>query len=80
MGRIAYFCQTGQVHQREVQDVGRVNLEVDRLTRDALIVTSDASRFVFNLALDIAKISEAAVRDMVELCPLAGSRDVRVPV
>lgn len=57
-----------------------VDLEIDRLARDALVVTSDASRLVLDLALDIAKIGEAAVGDVVEFCPLSGSRDIRVPI
>lgn len=60
--------------------MGRVNFEVNRLTRDALVVSSDASRLVLNFALDIAKIGEAAIGNVVELCPLSGSRDVRVPI
>lgn len=76
----AYLCQTGKVDQRQIQDMGRVDFEIDRLTRDALVVTSDAGRLVFDFALDIAKIGEAAIGDMIELCPLSWSRDIRVPI
>lgn len=76
----AYLRQTGQIDQCQIQDMGRIDFEVDRLTRDALVVTGDASRLVFDFALDIAKIGEAAVGYVVEFCPLSGSRDIRVPI
>lgn len=58
----------------------RVDFEVDRLTRDALVVTGHTRRLVLDFALDIAKVGEAAVGDVVELGPFAGARNVCVPV
>lgn len=60
--------------------MGRVDFEIDGLARDALVVTSDTSGFVLDLTLDIAKVGEAAVGNMIELCPFAGSRGRVIPL
>lgn len=60
--------------------MGGVYLEVDGLARDALVVARDARSLVVDLALDVAKVSEAPVGDMVELGPFSRSRHVGVPL
>lgn len=60
--------------------MGRVNFKVDGLARDALVGTGNTSGLILDFALDIAEVGEAAVGDMVELCPLAGSRNIRIPL
>jgi hypothetical protein len=60
----------------------RVDLEVDGLSVDALVVTGNTGRLVLNLALDVAKVVEPPVGDMVELCPLgtasSAGRSIRI--
>ena len=48
----------------------REDFQVDRLPVDALVVTSNPCRFIFDLMLDLAKVSEFAPRNMMELGPL----------
>lgn len=60
--------------------MGRVDLQVYGLTGDALVVARDARSLVLDLALDIAKVGETPVGDVVELCPLARSRHGLAPV
>ena len=36
----SYLCETWQIDQSQVQDIWRVNLEIDRLAIDALVVSS----------------------------------------
>lgn len=50
--------------------MGRVDFEVDGLPVDALIATGDSCGFILNLSLDIGKVIETSVRDMMELGPL----------
>lgn len=73
----AHLCQAREVDQRQVQDIGRVNLEVDGLSDDALVVAGDPGGLVLDLSLDVGKIVESSVRNVVELCPLGASRDSR---
>jgi len=58
----------------------RKDLEVDGLAIDALVVSCDSRRLVLNLSLDIAKIIESPVRDVMEFSPLVPSGLGRVPV
>ena len=51
-----------------------INLEVDGLSVDALVNTSDSSRLVLDLSLDVGKVVELAARDMVKFCPLGSPR------
>lgn len=76
----SYFCQTRQVHQGQIQHMGRVNFEVNGLACDALVIAGNTGGLVLDLAFDIAKVGEASVGNVVELCPLAGSRNVGVPL
>lgn len=47
-----------------------VDLEVDRLTIDALVVTSDPGRLILDFTLDIGKVCESPARYVYELSPL----------
>lgn len=74
-----YLCETGQVNQCEVEDVRGVDLEVDGLTVDALVAAGYTRRLVLDLTLDIAKVSEPPVRDVMKLGPLVSRSCSRVP-
>lgn len=54
----------------------RVDLEVDGLSVDALVASSDPGRLVLNFPLDLMKVVEAASGYVIELAPLilAGDR------
>lgn len=60
--------------------MGRVNFQVDGLACDALVVTGDTSGLVLDFTLDVAEVGEATIGDVVELCPLAGPRNVGIPL
>ena len=47
----------------------RVYFEVDRLSVDALVVTSYPGRLVLDLSLYILEIRKATIGNVVELCP-----------
>lgn len=47
----------------------RVDLEIDRLSIDTLIISRDPRRLILDLALDILKLGEPSVGQVVELCP-----------
>lgn len=46
-----------------------VDLEVDRLSVDALVASSYPGRLVLNLPLDLTKVVELATRDVTKLGP-----------
>lgn len=48
----------------------RVDLEVDRLSVDALVCACHSRRLVLDFSLDIGEVCEASVGDVVELSPL----------
>jgi hypothetical protein len=66
---VKYLGQTWKINKRQVQDIRRVDLEVDGLPVDALVASCYSGCFILDLALDVAEIGEAAVRDVVELGP-----------
>jgi hypothetical protein len=49
--------------------VGGVDLEVDGLPVDALVGASNPGRLVLDLTLDVGKVCEFPVGDVVELGP-----------
>lgn len=55
--------------------MGRVDLQVDGLTVDTLVVSSNSGRLVLNLPLDLTKIVEAAAGDVIELSPFVLASD-----
>ena len=65
-----HLCETGQIDQSQTENMRRVDLEVDGLTVNTLVVSSDSGRLVLNLSLDLAKIVEATTGNVVELSPL----------
>lgn len=58
----------------------RVNLEIDGLPVDTLVAASDSSRFILNFSLDIGKVSEATVWNMVVLGPFGSTSSSGGPV
>ena len=56
------------------------DLEVDGLAVDALVVAGDSGRLVLDFPLDVTKVVEPPVRDMVELGPFIARGFVWVPV
>lgn len=55
--------------------MGRVDLQIDGLTVDTLVVSSNSGRLVLNLSLDLTEIVEATARDVVELSPFILASD-----
>lgn len=51
----------------------RVNFEINRLTVDALVATSDSRGLVFDLSLDVGEIRKPPVRNMMEFGPFCAS-------
>jgi hypothetical protein len=76
----ANLCEAGQVDQSEVQDVWGEYLEVNGLAIDAFVAPCDARGLVLDLALDIAKVVEPPVGDVMKLGPLIQGGLGRVPV
>jgi hypothetical protein len=64
------LSKTWKIDKRKIQDMRREDLEVDRLTVDALVATGNTGGLVLYLALYVAKVCESSVWDMMELCPL----------
>lgn len=56
------------------------NLEVDGLAINALIASRNSRSLIFDFPLDIAKIGEPPVGDVVKLGPFVPSSLSRVPV
>ena len=57
-----------------------VDLEVNGLSVNTLIVTSDSRCLGLDLALHVAKVVEPPVGDMVKLCPLGSASSARGPI
>jgi hypothetical protein len=74
------LCKSWQVNQRQVQHIGREDLQADGLAADALVATSDPGRLVLDLALDIAKVGKPPVVNVVELGPFVTGSLKRVSV
>jgi hypothetical protein len=58
----------------------RVDLQVYGLSVDALIAAGDPGSLALDLALDVAKVIEFAVRDVVKLSPLGAPSLIGVSV
>jgi len=69
------LCETRQIDQGQTKNMRRVDLEVDGLTVDALVVSSNSGRLVLNLPLDLTKVVEATTRDVIELSPFVLTSD-----
>ena len=55
----------------------RIDLEVDGLSVNTLVVTGNSGCLILNLALNVAKVVESPVGDMVKLCPLGTASSAR---
>lgn len=77
-----YLGQTWQIYQSQIEDVRRVDLEIDRLSIDAFVVARYPGGFILNFAFDIGEVAESAVWDMMELGPFRPSslrgRSIRI--
>lgn len=65
-----YLCQARQIHESQVEDLRRKDLEVYGLAIDALVVTGDPRRLILNFLLDISEIGVPLTRLVIELGPL----------
>jgi hypothetical protein len=64
------LSQTRQIDERQAEDVGRVDLEVDRLAVYALVVSSNPRRLGFDLAFNLGEVIKPPPGDVQELSPL----------
>ena len=74
VGSAQYLGQAREINQGQIENMRRVNFEINGLSVDSLIGAGDTRSLVLNLALDIGKVVEPSIGDMVELCPLGASR------
>jgi len=65
----SYLGQTRQIHQRQAKNVGRVDLEVDRLSVDTLVATSYPACLAFYLPLYILKVVPFPSGNVIEFRP-----------
>jgi hypothetical protein len=63
------LCETGQINERQAEDVRRVDLQVDRLPIDALVASCYPRGFVLDLALDLGEVVEPLTGDVEKLSP-----------
>ena len=62
--------QTRQINKRQTENMGRVDLQVDWLSVDALVVASNSRCFGLNLAFDLGEVVEPPPGNVQELSPL----------
>jgi hypothetical protein len=63
------LCQARQVHQREVQDIGTENLQMDGKAVDALVEASDTSSFRLDFPPDSIKVGETMAGRVEKFSP-----------
>ena len=63
-----HLCQTGQIHEGEVEYVRAVYAEVDGELADALVLARDAERLLLDLAANLVEVGVALVY-VKELAP-----------
>jgi hypothetical protein len=63
------LCETGQINERQAEDVRRVDLQVDRLPVDALVVSCYPRGLVLDLALDVGEVVEPLAGNVEKLSP-----------
>lgn len=73
-GGAPYLGQARKINQSQVENMRRVDFQVYGLSVDSFVGTGDARRLILNLALNIGKVVETSVGDVVKLCPLGASR------
>ena len=66
---VTNLCQTGQINERQAEDVRGVDLQVDWLPVDALVVSCYPRGFVLDLALDIGEVVEPLAGNVEKLSP-----------
>ena len=78
--RRRHLSQARQVDQCQVEDVWRVDLEVDCLPGNALVAAGNPRRLVLDLALHVGEVVKPPVGDMVKLGPFGALGGAGVPV
>jgi hypothetical protein len=68
--------QTRQINQSQVEDMRRVDFEVDGLPVDALVGSRDPRGFILDLSLHVGEVVEPPVWNVMELGPLRAPRYV----
>lgn len=71
------LCQARQIHQRQAQNMRRVDFEIDGLPVNALVVSCYPRCLVFDFAPNLGEVVEAAAWDVKELCPFLLTRHAR---
>lgn len=69
------FGKTWQIDEGQTENIWRVDLEVDGLSVDALVATSDAICLLLDFALDLGKVIPFPARNVIKLSPLFLSSD-----
>lgn len=67
--KVAHLGQTWQIDESQVEDIWRVDFEIDGLSVDALVRSCHTRGLVLDLTLDIGEVCELSAGDMVEFCP-----------
>ena len=67
---LLHLCDTGKVHEGEVEDPGRENPESNGLPADPLVRSRDTVGFLLNLGPDLVKVGEHLLGNVGELGPL----------
>jgi len=80
MGVRTDLCQSRQVNQCKVQHMGGEDFQIDGLSSDALVIAGDPRGFILDFPLDIAKVGESPVGNMMKLGPLAAGSGGGIPV
>jgi hypothetical protein len=65
---ITNLCQTRQINQRQAENVRGVDLQADRLSADALVVSCYPRRLVLDFAPNLFEVVELPAGNMEELC------------
>jgi hypothetical protein len=63
-------CKAGEIDQGEVEDVGRVDAQIDRGRRDAGVPADFGLCLPANLIADLVEVVELLAGDVQELAPL----------
>lgn len=77
---VTNLCESRQVNQRQVQNLGGEDLQIDGLAVDALVTAGDPGGLVLDLPFDIAKVIESTAGNVVEFGPFVPGSFCWVPV
>lgn len=75
-----YLCQTREIDQGQIENMRGVDLEVDGLSINPLVTSSDPRSLIFDFPLDIRKVGKSSVGNMVKLCPFRTAGSIGRPV